>query len=137
MINGFLALISTEPNAQIRALAAACTIDLDRFRAPQTTADYERRRPERLSSRQQDLLRTWGYPYVLEEFRWHMTLTDRVDERLAGSILPHLEQAYRCACENEPGVVDGLSLLHQPKPDTPFRLVARVPLGTSELQNSP
>ena len=50
---------------------------LDRFRAPPDAAEIARRRPERLSARQRDHLARWGYPYVMEEFQFHLTLTGR------------------------------------------------------------
>ena len=43
-------------------------------------AEIARRRPDWLSTRQRDLLDRWGYPHVMEEFRFHLTLTDRLDE---------------------------------------------------------
>jgi len=134
LIGDFLALVPAQPTPQADALAAACAVELDQLRAPQTDAEYERRQPERLSERQRELLRSWGYPYVLEEFRWHMTLTDRLDNQLAGALLRHLDQVYRRACGNEPAVIDCLSLVRQPTLDTPFELVARIPLRPSELR---
>ncbi len=57
LIGGFLAVVPTEPSAQVNALAAACAVDLDRLRAPQTDDEYQRRMPERLSDRQRACLR--------------------------------------------------------------------------------
>ena len=36
--------------------------------------------PDSLTPRQRDLLDRWGYPYVMEEFRFHLTLTDRLPD---------------------------------------------------------
>lgn len=74
----FLALAPTGDPEGIARVAGGCVRDLDRFRAPATEAELTRRRKAGLSARQEDLLAQWGYPYVFEEFRFHMTLTGRV-----------------------------------------------------------
>ena len=50
----------------------------DRFRAPLGDAEIERRNPDALSPEEFRNLLQWGYPYVFESFRFHMTLTGRV-----------------------------------------------------------
>lgn len=77
---GFPALRPAAPAPALDALAARCVRALDRFRAPPTPEELARRRPDRLSPRQRELLTRWGYPYVLDEFRFHMTLGARADE---------------------------------------------------------
>lgn len=75
-LDGFLALVPATREPRLDALAAGCVRGLDRFRAPPTTAEVaRRRRTAALSSREEFLLRRWGYPYVLERFRFHLTLT--------------------------------------------------------------
>lgn len=82
-LGGFLALTPVGDAAALQDLAAVLVTELDPFRAALTEAEIARRRPERLSPRQRDLLDLWGYPYVLEEFRFHMTLTDRLERPIA------------------------------------------------------
>ena len=48
---------------------------MDPYRAPLTEAEIARRRPDRLTPRQRDLLGLYGYPYVMEQFQFHLTLT--------------------------------------------------------------
>lgn len=79
-LGGFLALVPEGDETELMALAAEVVTGLDAFRAPLTEAEIARRRPERLNPRQRDLLAQWGYPYVLEEFRFHLTLSDKLDE---------------------------------------------------------
>ena len=62
----------------LAALAGACVARLDRFRAPPTLDELARRRAAGLTPRQEEYLTRWGYPYVLEEFRFHITLTGRL-----------------------------------------------------------
>jgi hypothetical protein len=59
-------------------LAADVVRILDPFRAPLTAAEVARRRPERLTARQRDLLAAYGYPFVMEEFQFHLTLSGRL-----------------------------------------------------------
>ncbi|WP_371055283.1 DUF1045 domain-containing protein [Rhodosalinus sp. K401] len=71
----FLALRPAGDAAALSALAAAVVEGLDPFRAPPADDEIARRRAARLTPRQEALLARWGYPYVMEEFRFHMTLT--------------------------------------------------------------
>lgn len=78
LYEGFLALIPG-PDPALSDLAAEVVRVLDPFRAPLTAAEVARREPERLSQRQCDLLAVYGYPYVMEEFQFHLTLSSRLD----------------------------------------------------------
>ena len=78
VLGGFLALVPTGDPAPLQALAAACVRDLDAFRAPAGADELARRRQAGLSPRQEAHLTRWGYPHVLEDFRFHMTLTARL-----------------------------------------------------------
>ncbi|MFD1508034.1 DUF1045 domain-containing protein [Lacimonas salitolerans] len=74
-LGGFLALVPVGDTAGIARVAAACVEGLDRFRAPATLDELARRRKSGLSPEQDALLTRWGYPYVMEQFRFHLTLT--------------------------------------------------------------
>lgn len=82
-IDGFLALIPEGDPAPLQELAAEVVRALEPFRAPLTEAEIAKRRPERLTPRQRELLDLYGYPFVMEEFRFHLTLTDRLPAPLA------------------------------------------------------
>jgi putative phosphonate metabolism protein len=77
-LGGFFALVPGAQATELHALAADVVTVFDGFRAPPTEAELARRRPESLTERQRELLTAWGYPYVLDEFRFHLTLTDRI-----------------------------------------------------------
>lgn len=110
--------------APVAGLAAECVRRFDPFRAPLTEAERAHRRPERLTPRQRDLLKQWGYPHVFEEFRFHMTLTGPLDGDVRAQALARLVEAY-APLAAEPVTVDALSLLEQPLPSQRFRLVDR------------
>lgn len=75
LLEGFLALIPAAPSADLQDLAAEVVRALDPYRAPLTPAEIARRRPEMLTPRQRELLGIYGYPYVMEQFQFHLTLS--------------------------------------------------------------
>ena len=79
-LQGFLALTPMGCEAALLELAAAVVEGTNTLRAPLTEAEIARRRPESLTPRQRELLGLWGYPYVMEEFRFHLTLTDHLPD---------------------------------------------------------
>lgn len=74
----FLALTPKGPTTELALLASHIVRELDTFRAPPSAEEVARRRPASLSETQRALLSRWGYPYVLEEFRFHLTLSGRL-----------------------------------------------------------
>lgn len=73
-----MALTPFGPLEGLQRVADACVRDLDAFRAPASETELGRRRNAKQSARQEALLARWGYPYAFEEFRFHMTLSDRL-----------------------------------------------------------
>jgi putative phosphonate metabolism protein len=121
----FLALRPSAPCPAIDDLAAACVRDFDAFRAPPSEAELARRRQAGLTPRQESHLARWGYPYVLEDFRLHFTLTGSIDntaERAA--LLEHLS-AEVAPLLRSPMIVSELCLFAQSGSDAPFRIVGR------------
>ncbi|MGD9861860.1 MAG: DUF1045 domain-containing protein [Pseudodonghicola sp.] len=74
----FLALRPSGDTAALETLAARAVEALDGFRAPAPEAELARRRAAGLSPAQEANLMRWGYPYVMEEFRFHVTLSGRL-----------------------------------------------------------
>lgn len=106
----FLAVIPDSDTSALAELAATCVEALDRFRAPPTEAELERRRKSQLSPAQEAHLDRWGYPYVMDQFRFHLTLTgpmapddlEATRQALDPHLGPHLTRPY---------TIDALSLL--------------------------
>lgn len=73
--NGFVCLVPRTPSPDLLALERAVVTAFDRFRAPLTPGETERRKPELLSEKQRGYLAQFGYPFVLDEFRPHFSLT--------------------------------------------------------------
>ena len=95
VIEGFIALVPAVPSVELEALAAACVREFDAFRAPLSEEDRVRRNPAKLTPRQREYLDRWGYPYVFEKFRFHMTLTGRLDAGRRAPILEMLHSRFR------------------------------------------
>lgn len=101
-LKGFLALLPDGDDTEIMALGAAVVSALDPLRADLTGMDIARRKPESLTPRQRHLLDQWGYPYVMEEFRFHLTLTDALPQDQAEQVArvlspwlaPHLPRPF-------------------------------------------
>jgi putative phosphonate metabolism protein len=93
-ISGFIAVVPAEPSAELERLAADCVREFDCFRAPLTPEDRARRNPAALTARQCDHLDRWGYPYVLEDFRFHMTLTGRLGAERRQPVLTMLRDRF-------------------------------------------
>ncbi|MEM9523910.1 MAG: DUF1045 domain-containing protein [Pseudomonadota bacterium] len=90
----FLALVPDGPAFELANLASTVVRALDRFRAPPGAAEPGRRDAGKLSRAQQAMLAQWGYPYVMEEFRFHVTLTGALSEKEAetttAALAPHV-----------------------------------------------
>lgn len=125
-IGGFVAVVPSERSEGLSRLAADVVTELDRFRAPLTEAELARRRKSGLSDRQEALLSSWGYPYVLDEFRFHLTLTghlgsdaDAVARMLSTHFAPVLPKPFR---------INSLCLMGEDQ-DGMFHLVQRYTLS--------
>lgn len=89
-LEGFLALVPLGDPTGLVNLARQVVMDLDDFRAGASAAELARRRAAGLTQRQDTLLLRWGYPYVMEEFRFHLTLTGKLDADLAETVQRYL-----------------------------------------------
>jgi hypothetical protein len=87
-LGGFIALRSVAPSAPLRALADRCVTGTERHRLRPDAAELARRRAADLSARQDSLLEAYGYPYVLDEWVFHVTLTRRLDGPEMARMMP-------------------------------------------------
>lgn len=127
-LDGFLALVPTRPLPQVKALAQACVENFEGFRAPLDEADLARRRAPGLTARQEENLLRWGYPYVAEDFRFHMTLTARLNDDDRATVEAALAPVTAPLCR-EALDLDAVSLFRQDEPEVPFTRIARYPLA--------
>jgi hypothetical protein len=120
----YLVLVVTGTSAEIDWLAAQCVTAFDSFRAPLGEEDRERRQRQSLSAGQAAFLEAFGYPYVLSEFRFHISLAGplEADELMIveGALSPPLDPALR-----EGFRLQGLTLSGEPFDGSPFQIVSR------------
>jgi putative phosphonate metabolism protein len=129
-IGRFAALIPDGPAPALHQLAADCVRAFDDYRAPLDDDERRKRLTAPLTARHKENLEHWGYPYVFEDFRFHMTLTGRIAKASEDAVLACLRQSFG-AIEGRSLAVDRIALLCQPDRNTAFRLVASSPLASS------
>jgi putative phosphonate metabolism protein len=127
-IGSFAALIPAAPSAALGRLAADCVRAFDAFRAPLSDDERRKRLASPLSPRHKENLERWGYPYVFDDFRFHMTLTGKMAPARQDPVLACLREKLG-AIVGRPLAVDRVALLRQPDRNTPFHLVANAPLS--------
>lgn len=125
-LGGFRALLLRGDETGIRALADDAVRSFDGFRAAPDAANLRRRRPEELPPRQRELFEQWGYPFVLDEFRFHLTLTDPVPPEHDTTVDDALAEHFADA----PAEVRlrSIALFIEPSPGAPFRVLSVHPL---------
>ena len=121
-ISGFIAVVPAEASDELVQLAADCVRAFDPFRAPLTPEDRARRKPERLTPRQRAYLDRWGYPYVMEEFRFHMTLTGRLESGRRGPVLELLKERFEKIGARSLAI-DSIALFRQAEAQSRFRIM--------------
>lgn len=127
-VTRFLSLRPAGPCLELDALAARCVEELDEFRAPPSEAELERRRAAGLTEAQDANLVRWGYPYVFDLFRFHLTLTGAFPAPAldaAHAALSHTLAPFAAA----PTPVREICIFGDPGGGAPFHLLRRHRLG--------
>lgn len=132
-ISDFLALVPASRSSELQDLADRCVVEFDEYRQPAGEEELARRRVNGLSPRQDELLMRWGYPYVLEEWRFHLTLTGRLpDPPERAAVMNVLRQRFG-GLVDRPLPVRDLCVFRQSSPERPFTVLARFRLGGGRL----
>ena len=127
LLGGFVALVPAVSADAVNSLAADCVIAFEPFRAPLSAADRARRLSKPLSARQTQYLDSFGYPFVMEEYRFHMTLTGSLPTEVRPRVAAFLASRYATLA---PGVdIDAIAILRQTRRSEPFRPWRRFPFG--------
>jgi len=129
LLDDFVALLPAGPAPALDRLAGSCVRAFDAFRAPLTDAERSRRLANPLTARQVAHLERWGYPYVFEDFRFHMTMTGRLSADRALPVLEFLHRTLKRAPVPAGIAVDSIALLRQDAADARFRVIAAAKLG--------
>jgi Protein of unknown function (DUF1045) len=121
-ITDFIAVVPRQPGDSLNALAASCTTLFDAYRAPMSPQERARRLASGLSQSQIQNLDRWGYPFVLADFRFHMTLTGAVPQRRKQAVLAELLDLFHDIKVEPSMTIDRLALMKQDTPQAPFRV---------------
>ena len=130
LLNGFFAVVPLSPETALDTFAATCTAIFDAYRAPMSPQERARRIASGLNQSQIQNLDRWGYPYVLSEFRFHMTLTGRVPPRRRSAVSEALLNGLNRMRVEQSIAIDRLALLKQESADASFRMLSESRLGT-------
>lgn len=134
-LDRFLALVPSASDGELVALAAAAVDHFCHLRAPLTEQDIARRNPERLTERQRAYLDRYGYPYVKDEFRFHMTLTGSLAATEAARIEPVLHRLLATTLST-PVEIDSVALFVEPEPGAPFTVHSTCRLSAGETRKT-
>jgi hypothetical protein len=128
LLDDFLALMP-EDNRACSVVAEACVRGLHSLAQPLGDAEIARRRRARLSAHEDALMLRWGYPHVMDCFRFHMSLTgslrgvpDEQIQALLSAAQAHFQGLPTCR-------FDRLSVFLEPAPQAPFEWRADVGLA--------
>ncbi|RWI63658.1 MAG: DUF1045 domain-containing protein [Mesorhizobium sp.] len=131
----FFALTPCKPAPFLQGFAGQLVSEFDRFRAPMTPDDLQRRLEASLDEEQMTNLVRWGYPYVFDRFRFHMTLTgpvpaedhEKVERRLKDRFEPLLDEDFH---------VDGITLFEQARAGANFVATSRLSFRQMQLEGT-
>lgn len=124
----FFALVPDSNASELSRFAAEIVRYFDIFRAPLSEADYARRNPDRLEEQQRAYLQQWGYPYIFDAFRFHMTLTGAVPDAEADQMEDILKALFDPLLRSQL-MCDHLTLFCEVEKGAPFIIHTAIPLG--------
>jgi hypothetical protein len=127
LLGDFLALMPDPQPEELTELAGEVVKTFEPFRAPLDAADRRRRLEAELTERQIRLVDRYGYPYVLEQFIFHMTLTDRLVDGDRDAVIAAATEWFAPVLE-KPVTVDRLTLFHEPERGAQFVRLGDYPL---------
>lgn len=119
LLDGFLALVPARQPQELTDFAARVVEAFDRYRAPLDAKERSKRLSAPLTDRQSKLVDKYGYPYVLEQFQFHITLTDRLPPAMAMKVLAD-GRAFFADVLAMPLMIDRLVLFHEPHSGADF-----------------
>jgi hypothetical protein len=131
----FLCLAPKTETVALHALEADAVVALDRFRAPLSASETARRNPDSLPRRERQYLEKFGYPYVLDAFRPHFSLTGPVSPGL------NLHEILARKLAETPALTQwtcrSLAVFEQPEAGARFHVRQRIALAGPARESPP
>lgn len=129
-IGRFLALVPEKECEPVNELANRCVEKFDYFRQPASLVEIKRRRTMGLTPLQEGYLQKWGYPFVMDAYRFHLTLTGALyDQSHLDCLRSELNLLLRWV-DLAPIKIDSICLFVQPEGSKPFLLHSRYYFGS-------
>jgi putative phosphonate metabolism protein len=128
-LGAFVAIMPRRPCIALDELAGRCVMAFDTFRAPLMREERARRMAAGLGAAEIANLDRWGYPFVFEAFRFHMTLTGPMPSTRCDCVLALLQEAFAEQCGESAFAVDRVALLRQDHARARFYVVAQANLN--------
>ncbi|MBL8645573.1 MAG: DUF1045 domain-containing protein [Rhodospirillaceae bacterium] len=132
IIGKFIALTPIRSSAVLENLAALCVRTFEGFRMPLSKEQMAHYLRNKLTVHQTQMLEHWGYPYVMEEFRFHISVTDRIDNDTERAAMMTSVQKMTVGVVNKPIVVRDVAVFYQADREQPMELLDRFPFGRSK-----
>ena len=129
VIGKFIALTPVAESAALEKLAAACVRAFEGYRSPLSKRQEEDYKLNKLTVHQEQMLEHWGYPYVMEEFRFHISLTDRIDEDAEREAVMALLANFAKPVLGQPILIRDLVVFAQDGLGQPMKAIERIPFG--------
>ncbi len=129
LLKDFIAIVPRRRQSGIDKLASDCVTLFDAYRAPMSPQERARRVAAGLNAGQIGHLDRWGYPYLFDDFRFHLTLSGRISVERRDVVMAALEKLFARTCGDTPIAVDQLTLLRQDTPKSRFRVVSQTKIG--------
>ena len=124
----FLAMAQDVQSNEVTELVASTVSHFDKFRAPLSDQDIAKRRQRRLTPQQDALMLRWGYPYVMQEFKFHMTLTGPLAPNEIDAIEHDANTRFR-EFLGQPLKIASLALLGEDSESGRFHVIEKQSLG--------
>lgn len=125
-LSRWIAFTLSDRADEMDQLAADCVRSFEKFRAPLSEADIERRRQSGLTPKQDERLLAFGYPHIFDDFHFHMTLAGPLEEAERETVVGMLRREAG-SLDGTPLYVDAIALYQQPDRESPFTQTARFP----------
>lgn len=127
----FFALVPGGLYPALQNFSADVVRSFEPFRAALSEADIARRKPDQLDEAHRANLMRWGYPYVMEQFRFHMTLTGQVEPGRQAATAAALGQIFADHI-GRPLSISGLAVFVEETRGMPFTVHSWLPLGPAQ-----
>lgn len=134
VLDNFFALVPVNSIPALRGFSSRVVEEFDNFRAPMNQTELQRRLRSPLGETETIYLAQWGYPYVFDHFRFHMTLTGRIPAEDQPGVRKQLDRIFQPLLA-EDYAVDALSLFVQEHPDADFVVRSQFLLRSRTLLN--